>query len=164
MTPTCAGHGPATRDQQAPERCQRSMLAVVDPEAGAATVTSWAAPPVLASSLARVAGHAVAAGCGAPLGAGVVVGCRVDLGAAVAGGGVTLGGGVVAVGFAAVVGSAAGFTDAGGAGTSAGPTAGFAGEAHAPARRAIPSAAAAAIRCSLEAMTGHGSKRGPPSG
>jgi hypothetical protein len=125
------------------------MLAVVDPEAGAATVTSWAAPAVLASSLARVAGHAVAAGCGAGLGGGVVA-CGFGLGAAVAGGGVTLGGGV---GVVAVVASAAGFTDVAGARTTAGSAVGFTGEAHAPARREIPSAAAAAIRCSLKAMT-----------
>jgi len=127
------------------------MLAVVDPEPGAATVTSWAAPAVLASSLARVAGHAAAAGRGAALGDGVA--CRFALGAAVAGGGVTLGGGVVAVGVVAFVASAAGFTDVGGAGTTAGSAVGFTGEAHAPARREIPSAAAVAIRCSLKAMT-----------
>src|SRR5947208_128379 len=115
MTPTCAGHGPATRDQQPPERCQRFMLAVVDPEAGAATVTSWAAPAVLASSLARVAGHAVAAGCGVALGGGVVP-RGFGLGVAMAGGGVTLGGGVVAVGVVAVAASTAGVTGGGVAG------------------------------------------------
>src|SRR2546422_30957 len=139
------------------------MLAVVGPEAGAATVTSWAAPAVLASSLARVVGHPVAAGCGAALGGGVVA-CRFGLGAAEAGGGISLGGGVVAVGAVGVIASAAGFTDAGGAGATAGSlpgvTAGFTGGAHAPARKAIPSAGAAAVPWKLQGHTGGGSKPG----
>ena len=155
MTPTRAAHGPATRDQQAPERCQRFMLAVVDPGAGAATVTSWAAPAVLASSLARVAGHEVALGCGVALRSGTVA-RRFGLGAAVGegGAGAGMGGGVVVVGFVA---SAAGLTEA----EAGGPSARFKGEAHAPARRALPSAAAI-NRCSLNAMTQDGTKRGAP--
>src|SRR6266550_2474144 len=144
------------------------MMAVVDPEAGAATVTSWSAPAVLASSLARVAGHAVAARCVVALAGGVVAwgfGLAVAVAggrAAVAGGGVTLGGGVVAVAVVALVASAAGFTDAGGAGVTAGSTPGFTGEAQALARRAIPSAAATAVRCGLKAVTRHGNKTGRP--
>jgi hypothetical protein len=171
VTPTRAGHGPAAGDQQPLGRCQSSMLAVVDPEAGAATVTSWAAPAVLASSLARVGGHAVDAAWADALGGGLVV-WRLGLDAAVAGDGATLGGGVVAVGFVVFVALAAGCTDAGRVGATASPeavvtggaTVGFSGEAHAPARRAIPSAVATAVRCGLKAMTRHGNKRGalPP--
>ena len=71
------------------------------------------------------------------------------------GAGAGMGGGVVVVGFVA---SAAGLTEA----EAGGPSARFKGEAHAPARRALPSAAAI-IRCSLNAMTQDGTKRGAPS-
>jgi hypothetical protein len=105
---------------------------------------------VLARSLGRVAGHAARAGCEAGLG-GVVAGL----------------GGVVAVGVVVGAASGPGGTDAAGArgtaGVAAGATAGFAGEAHAPARRAMPSAAATAVRFGLKAMTRHGNKRGDPA-
>ena len=130
------------------------LITVVAPASGSTTASMnlWQRS---GGCWSPVAGHAVALGCGVALRGGDVT-RRFGLGAAVGegGAGAGMGGGVVVVGFVA---SAAGLTEA----EAGGPSARFKGEAHAPARRALPSAAAI-IRCSLNAMTQDGTKRGAP--